>query len=130
MTQNLLVQRFKSAKKELTALKTIHPRGVGLVNIYKETVTFTASGQSFLNATVTVTFSQNFAAYPFVYVLGYTANVSGRYYISMDTESLDFSNNGFTATFAADAIYAPSLVPNKFDVYASSPMTSITYTWS
>ena len=40
MTQNLLVQRFKDAKKELTALKTTHLRGIGNLKIYKETITF------------------------------------------------------------------------------------------
>lgn len=130
MTQNLLVQRFKSAKRELTALKTTHPRGIGNLKIYKETITFTASGGSFKDAVITVTFSQNFAAYPFVYILGYGADLSGKYYISMDTKTINYTNNGYTAVFEAAAIYYPELVPNRFDVYSTSPMTSITYTWT
>ena len=130
MTQNLLVQRFKSAKRELTALKTTHPRGIGNLKIYKETITFTASGGSFKDAVITVTFSQNFAAYPFVCILGYGADLSGKYYISMDTKTINYTNNGYTAVFEAAAIYYPELVPNRFDVYSTSPMTSITYTWT
>ena len=129
MTQNLLVQRFKSAKRELTALKTTHPRGIGNLKIYKEIITFTASGGSFKDAVITVTFSQNFAAYPFVYILGYGADVSGKYYISMDTKTINYANNGYTAVFEAAAIYYPELVPNRFDVYSTSPATSITYEW-
>ena len=129
MTQNLLTQRFKHAKRELIALKTAHPRGLGLLKIYKETITFTASGGSFKDAIITVTFSQNFAAYPFVYVMGYGADIDGKYYSSMTTTSLNYTNNGYTATFEADAVYYPAWVPNKFDVYSTSPTTSITYTW-
>lgn len=129
MTQNLLVQRFKSAKRELTALKTIHPRGIGNLKIYKETITFTASSTKLDPLTITVTFSQNFAAYPFVYVLGYGVSSTNRYYFSIDPQSVNYSNNGFTATFITDAIYYPSFVTNKFDVYSTSPATSITYEW-
>lgn len=76
-----------------------------------------------------MTFSQNFAAYPFVYILGYGVDLGGMYYSSMSPETVDYTNNGFTAVFQADAIYYPEFVPNRFDVYATSPITSITYTW-
>ena len=129
MTQNLLVQRFKDAKRELTALKTTHSRGIGLLNIYKETVTFTASGGTFKDAVITVNFSQNFAAYPFVYIMGYGVRGTATYFYSMGAESINYTNNGYTAVFEATAIYLPSSIPNKFDVYSTSPATSITYTW-
>lgn len=130
MTQNLLVQRFKDAKKELTALKTTHLRGIGNLRVYKETVTFTASSGLFKEGTVTVNLSQNFAAYPFVYILGYNAEVGGTYYISLQSTSINYINNGFTAQFEVEALYYPDWVTNKFDVYATSPITSITYTWT
>lgn len=129
MTQNLLVQRFKSAKRELTALKTIHPRGIGNLKIYKETITFTASGESFKDAVITVNFSQNFAAYPFVYILGYGADLGGKYYTSMNTKTINYTNNGYTAVFEAKAIYYPAWVPNKFEVCSTSPAISINYQW-
>lgn len=129
MTQNLLVQRFKDAKKELTALKTTHLRGIGNLRVYKETVIFTAPSTKIGDMVVTVTTSQNFAAYPFVYVLGYGADMDGKYYVSMDTKSVNYINDGFAATFEGEAIYYPEWVTNKFDVYCTSPMTSITYTW-
>lgn len=129
MTPNLLVQRFKSAKRELTALKTTHPRGIGNLKIYKETIIFTASSGTFKDAVITVTFSQNFAAYPFVEIVGYGVDLGGIYYSSMSSETVDYTNNGFTAVFQADAVYSPELVPNRFDVYSTSPATSITYEW-
>lgn len=129
MTQNLLVQRFKDAKKELTALKTTHMRGIGNLKIYKETITFTGS-EFFLEGTVTINFSQNFAAYPFVYLLGYGVDLSGMHFISMDPESVNYTDNGYTAVFEATALYDPESIPNKFDVYCTSPMTSITYAWT
>lgn len=129
MTQNLLVQRFKDAKKELTALKTTHLRGIGNLRVYKETITFTAPSTKIGDMVVTVTTSQNFAAYPFIYVLGYGADIGGKYYASMDTKSVNYINNGFTATFEGEAIYYTDWVTNKLDVYATSPITSITYTW-
>lgn len=129
MTQNLLVQRFKDAKKELTALKTTHMRGIGNLKIYKETITFTGS-VVWLEGTVTINFSQNFAAYPFVYLVGYGVDLGGIYYFSMYTKSVNYTNNGYTAVFEGEALYDPESIPNKFDVYCTSPMTSITYTWT
>lgn len=129
MIQNLLVQRFKSAKRELTALKTIHPRGIGNLKIYKETVTFTGSAV-FLEGTVTINFSQNFAAYPFVYLLGYSERMTATYFESIGGDSINYTNNGFTAVFEATALYDPDTIPNKFDVYSTSPMTSITCAWT
>lgn len=129
MTQNLLVQRFKNAKSELTALKTAHIRGIGNLRVYKETVRFTGSAV-FLEGTVTINFSQNFAAYPFVYLLGYGVDLDGMHFISMDPESVNYTNNGYTAVFEGEALYDPEYIPNKFDVYSTSPMTSITYAWT
>lgn len=129
MTQNLLVQRFKNAKSELTALKTTHPRGIGNLKIYKETITFTGS-EFFLEGTVTINFSQNFAAYPFVYLVGYGVRRTVTYFASIGGDSVNYINNGYTAVFEATALYYPGTIPNKFDVYCTSPMTSITYTWT
>lgn len=129
MTQNLLVQRFKNAKSELTALKTTHPRGIGNLRIYKETITFTGSAV-WLEGTVTINFSQNFAAYPFVYLVGYGVRRTVTYFASIGGDSINYIDNGYTAVFEATALYDPEDIPNKFDVYSTSPMTSITYTWT
>ena len=129
MTQNLLVQRFKDAKKELTALKTTHLRGIGNLKIYKETITFTGS-VVWLEGTVTINFSQNFAAYPFVYLVGYGVRRTVTYFASISGDSINYTNNGYKAVFEATALYDPDTVPNKFDVYSTSPMTSITYSWT
>ena len=130
MIQNLLVQRFKSAKRELTALKTTHPRGIGNLKIDKETPAFSASSTKRGDMIITITFSRNFAAYPFVYILGYGANISSVYYISINTKTINYTNNGYTAVFEAAAIYYPELVPNRFDVYSTSPAISINYQWA
>lgn len=129
MTQNLLVQRFKNAKSELTALKTTHPRGIGNLRIYKETITFTGS-VVWLEGTVTINFSQNFAAYPFVFLVGYGERRTVTYFASIGGDSINYTNNGYTAVFEATALYDPESIPNKFDVYSTSPMTSITYAWT
>lgn len=129
MTKNLLVQRFKDAKNELTALKTTHLRGIGNLRVYKETVPFTAPSDKIDDMIITVTTSQNFAAYPFVYVLGYGVDLGGKYFFSMDADSVNYINDGFGATFEGEAIYYTGWDANKFDVYATSPITSITYRW-
>lgn len=130
MTRNLLVQRFKSAKRELTALKTLHQRGVGLVSIYKEIVTLTSTSTAIRGITITVNCSQDFAAYPFIYVLGYGENITGKYYFAVETTSVNYINNGFTAVFEGTGIYFPDYIIPKFEVYATSPITSINYAWS
>lgn len=123
---NLLSQRIKEAKRELTALKTSHRRGLGLLKIYTQTIDAPPpSGSSiFWWLTVNVTF--DLAEYPFVqmyYVWDGFASL-------LDYGALEFqySNDGYSIEYRDRVVKLG--VPYKIIVYSTSPIKSISYSWS
>ena len=123
----LLSQRFRNAKKELTALKTAHKRGFGNVRIFSHRIDLNTSGHEtgiwYLN--VTVNFSQSFAAYPFVTFVP-AMNSDGDSSI-FETIGIDYSNGGFSLSSRMLYIYESGL--NSFWIYSTTPITSASYNW-
>lgn len=126
---NLLVNKMKDVKRELTNLKTAHQRGINL-KIFREEITFSKSSIGFYDGTITVTFDTNFAAYPFAYVLGYSLGPDSPSFYSFDTDSVFYRDSGYTMDFVGEFIYYPEELEPKFVLVSTSPPTSITYTWS
>lgn len=92
---DLLVQRLKAAKKELTALKTAHKRGLGLLRIYTEDGEIPDIGSGFWIITATITFTEGSAPFPFAYI------ETGLSETGVDDEQLDvtqtyYSNDGMS----------------------------------
>ena len=129
MIQNLLVQRMKAAKREITALKTAHQRGLNL-KVFSEERYFTNSEIGFYDGVITVTFDQGFAAYPFAYVLGHTLNPDQMEFYSVRVDSVVYRDNGYTMDFIGSFVYYPEDITNRFSVYSTSPITSISYRWT
>ena len=124
---NLLSQKLRNTKKELTALKTAHQRGFGNVRIFSHRIDLDTSGHEtniwYLN--VTINFSQNFSSYPFVTFVPAMDN-SGRTSI-FETVGIDYGNGGFSLSSRMLYIYESGL--NSFWVYSTTPITSSSYTW-
>lgn len=128
MTTDLLTARLKAAKRELTALKTAHQRGLGLLRIYRETV-IPDNQDGIYDAAVTVTFVEGSAPYPFVTVVGYY-DTQNLYDSSFAVDELEYQNNGMTAIFSGELTVDSSGVwPKKFDVLSTAPIQSITIDW-
>lgn len=126
MTVNLLSQRIKDAKRELTALKTAHMRGLGLVETYeyigscdyednKQTLTFV------------IEFSQEYAAYPFFQILPHWNSIGAADY-NFGGMSATYSNNGYTATVSMPEILG--WYYTNYYAVSFSPIVSVTATWS
>lgn len=124
MTVNLLSQRLKVVKRELTALKTAHMRGLGNVKVYKQRVDVPQDGHTGVHdITVTVTLDNTYAAYPYVdlYPVADTNNNH-----SMEVDSV-FYQNEYTIIFKLLWLYKAGT--NAFYVASSSPIANINYTW-
>ena len=121
---NTLAERLKYAKRELTALKTAHRRGVGLLKVYhyEYELDLPTGEVSFYILTVNVTFSST--AYPF---LQHYMVVSNIYYNPFSAnEEVFYQNNGWGAQF--DGTY---LIASHYTLAldCTSPITSMTYSW-
>lgn len=129
MSQNMLVDRLKFAKRELTALKTAHTRGLGLLKIYKTEFDYSQTGKPdgyIYNAVVTVKFSRDFAAYPFAYVLGDINRNSGIFWPSFEAEVVSFKDSGYTLVVSGRAVYATSENLRKVTAVSTAPIISLT----
>lgn len=130
MTVDLLSQRLKAAKRELTNLKTAHTRGFGLLKVYKETIYFSQTeleeGYIYSNASVTIKFSKEFPPNPFVYVLG---DISMEYGLepAFMAKTIEFSDGGYTVTIGGEIIYyiSESLRLEKITAFSTAPIISL-----
>ena len=124
---NLLATKIRDIKRELTALKTAHTRGLGNVKIYQKIVQVDSSGHQtgayYLN--VTITFDRKFAAYPMAQFYP-TMLTNGDY--TMKIIGLDYADSGYTMRAELAWIYEPGTA--SFTVGSTSPVDTVTYTWS
>lgn len=132
MSQNMLVERLKFAKRELTALKTAHRRASSLLKIYSYWYSFSDFNipVGYLgDALVTIQFSSRFAAYPFVYGIGntYFGQSQGSYLVltSYGTAWFEFTNSGFTVKLHASIAYYNQYGLTGFYIKSTSPIISI-----
>lgn len=125
MTVNLLSQRLKAAKRELTALKTAHIRGLGELNVFKTIVEVNPSaGSSIALLTITLNFNSAFAPYPFINVLPIVDNSFNH---SAEWLELSYSNSGRTAIVEFLWIYDSSLPNQNIYFMTTAPVTSSSY---
>lgn len=129
--QNLLVNKIKNAKRELTALKTAHNRGLGLVKVYRSILRYVDTSipnNYYGDAVVTVDFDNSFGAYPFTYIEGRIDGVRSTVYkgwYSADMQQVRYSNNGYRAVFYGKIWYSSGTYFNRLYVYSTSPIISI-----
>lgn len=124
MTVNLLSQRLKAAKRELTALKTAHMRGLGNMKAFSQKVVVPQDGHTGIHDfTVTVETDNKYAPYPFIslFPLG-TRNGDWTFELTNI-----FYNTGYNITFKLLWLYDEGT--NGFYVVSSSPIKSINYIW-
>lgn len=124
---NLLATKIKDIKRELTALKTAHTRGLGNVKIYQKIVQIDSSGHQTgaYYMTVNVTFDRRFTAYPMAQIIP-TMTSGGDY--SMEVTGMDYSDQGYTMNAELVWIYEPGTT--SFTVESTSPVDTVTYAWS
>lgn len=124
---NLLSLRIKGAKKELTALKTNHRRGLGMLKVYKYDYTIPPPPDpelSFWWLSMSFTFSMS--AYPFLQRNLQFNDISKNLFPT--AEEFGYTSSGWGATI--NARYGNLNRNYLVTVYCTSPITSMSYSWS
>lgn len=121
---DLLVQRLKTAKRELTALKTAHRRGLGLLKVYLEEVALDVNDRTGMwFVTITLDFDTKFAPFPFVQGVQVSEDVP-----TENTEVI-YSNDGYTCELTF--FWIASIPPlNTLKFVATSPIVSSSQSWT
>lgn len=124
---NLLSQRLKTAKRELTNLKTAHRRGLGLLKVYTQTVTVQPPSNDHVIWWLTLDVEFDISPYPFVqkYLV---RPISTNSYIYANNE-LEYKSSGWEAEFR-DVFAFFDYISLKFTIYSTSPIKSVNYSWS
>lgn len=130
---NTLSQRIKFAKRELTNLKTAHNRGFGLLKVYTTKYKFSdipgANPGEWMDAIITINFSNNFAPYPFAYLIGPVNFNPDMSFLAVDIDQIQYKNSGYTAVFTGEITYVPSGGLDSMTLFSVSPPTSISIQW-
>lgn len=117
---NLLSQRIKEAKRELTALKTAHKRGLGNLIVFNKYCEEMSTHQS-TPLTITINFDTKYAPYPLFQVM-----LSGSATRLFGGQNVSFSNNGYQATSVVYEDLA-FFMSYGFYVLSTAPVESISY---
>lgn len=124
---DLLSKRIIAAKRELTALKQAHKRGIGNLKIYTKEVALNPSGHEtgiwYIN--VSVNFDSEFAPYPLVNFAAETNNAGES---SVEVLGIDYGNNGYTLNARLFWIYEAGL--DALYIESTSPISSSSVSWS
>lgn len=131
MSQNLLVEKLKFAKRELTALKTAHRRGLGGLKVFEKTLDISVPSEAqsgFWFIEVTLNFDRDFPAYPFAQIIPPTSggpNYSSN--ILEGEESKNYSNGGYSLSFNLAWFYSDTMSPYPIYAYSSAAVESYTF---
>ena len=127
MPTPVLVERLKRAKEELTALKTAHKRGVGLLKVFEENIAPKAPDHTPWDLTITLTFGANTAPYPFVYAIAKTLDESSYFFAAGFTqEEIEYTSEHTVKI--AGSFWSENAVPIR--ILSTAPVESVSYSWS
>ena len=128
MTVDLLSVRLKEAKKELTNLKTAHKRGLGLLKLYKKTISLEPPEEGFsYYIDITVNFVQNSAPYPFIE--GVPLVPSGISSSAITDMGVEYTNNGRTCLIKFAWIRTTPIIVDTIYIISSGDISSISQRW-
>lgn len=124
---NTLGQRLKYARRELTALKTAHPRGLGNLRVYRKSGTTTSPATNGVyRITIKGTFSSLFTPYPFFQAM--LGSVSAPV-LNLVFDGLEYNGGGmaFTATISGWFLNAPVTV--GYEILSLAPVEITSVAW-
>lgn len=122
-----LTQRLIRAKEELTALKTAHKRGVGMLKVFEENIAPQASDSTPWDLTITLAFDPSTTPYPFVYAIAKTLDESVYYFSAGFTqEEIEYTNEHTVKV--AGSFWSSNAVPIR--ILSTAPVSNVSYSWS
>jgi hypothetical protein len=126
---NTLSERLKYAKRELTALKTSHPRGLGNLRVYRriETIVSPGGGISAYEAKISGNFSSLFAPCPYTQVVlgDYSEDVA-----LLNMQDFEYTNGGMGFATVATGLFTQPSVPINIVILSLAPVDGIEVEWS
>lgn len=124
---NTLSERLKYARRELTALKTAHPRGLGNLRVYRKSVTLTSPGSSraSYNIIIDITFGAGYKPYPFVQVI--KGPSPGTIFL-FDIQEFEYTNSGMGARALAFGRCDPG-ASVTYEILSLAPVASVSSQW-
>lgn len=125
---NNLSQRLKYAKRELTALKTAHPRGLGNLRVYRRAETILSpSNMGAYEAKISGSFRSLFAPYPYAQViLGvFPEDVS-----LVTMEDFEYMSDGMGFATVLTGLFAQPSISITFEILSLAPVENIEVEWS
>lgn len=123
----LLVERLKRAKEELTALKTAHKRGVGMMRVYEENIAPQASDGTMWKLTITIKFEENTAPFPFAYTVAKTlSDLDFFWAFGFTQEEMEYTDEHTVKV--AGTFWWEEAVPIR--ILSTAPVKSVSYAWS
>lgn len=125
---NTLSQRLKYAKRELTALKTAHPRGLGNLRVYRKNETIVSpSVMGAYEARISGSFSSLFAPYPYTQiVLGeYPENIA-----LLTMEDFEYTSDGMGFATVITGLFAQPAISINLEILSLAPVENIEVEWS
>lgn len=128
MPTPVLVERLKRAKLELTALKTAHKRGVGMLKVFEEIVEPEAPDDTLWYLVMTISFSADSTSHPFVTVLCNTFDET-KYSLaqSFQQDEIEYTQGGKSVKIGGSFFSSD----NSFlKILSTSPIASVSFSWS
>lgn len=130
MTVDLLTARLKAAKRELTALKTSHMRGLGLAKVYSYSGVFSPPSDSPYLFTMTINFDREFAKNPLSYISLGGNDLSDPWIgSSAEIDNESFTSDGYSMVVNG-YINESQYTTSDFVVYSVSPILGISWEWT
>lgn len=130
MSQNMLVDRLKAAKRELTALKTAHQRGLNNLRVYTkdQDVPYSGHEQGIWDLNITIKFDTSFPSFPFAYILPARLSGSGIFATVLEQATAQYIDGGYGMKIGTAYYYSPE--DNSFSIVSTAPVTSVSFEWS
>ena len=128
MTVDLLSVKLKDAKRELTALKTAHTRGLGMLKLYTFVLDLDVEGRlAFWTIKIVVNLKEGQSPYPFLECIpSIDADVSNDV---IDMVGIEFTNDGMSIALYFE--WLASVYPaDKITFYCTSQIDNCTQEWS
>lgn len=124
---DLLVQRLKNAKRELTALKTAHKRGLGLLKLYEFTAPLDVQERlGFWSVKLTVNFAEDQSPFPFLQWIPVVNNNSLNV---IELVGEEFSSDGMTAVLYFEWLASNPYV-DRINFISTSIIESYSQEWT
>lgn len=121
----LLVQRLKSAKRELTALKTAHRRGLGGLKVYEYPLEISGYNDHVYVLNVEIMFASDATSFPFI-TCSPQADPS-TFQGKADVISMYYTNNGMGVNYSFDWFALTQIDPYTIYFLSTAPIESVVY---